>query len=137
MTTNGKLCIILWGMVFMVLFLYVNAFLLVSIKVPDPLEGYSYRNVSPFWTVTSESLQHILLCLTLPAWIVTERIYESYYADLVYYPLLAAIIWFGYGCLISWAYRTRRLSKVSLLLSLLWAVFLYMEWAARHSVPHP
>jgi hypothetical protein len=140
MAMNGRSGVVFWGLVFMASFLYVNALLFVSMKVPDWVDGRFEGHVLYFWKATSESLHLSLLCLALPAWVVTKRLYgpyayEPYYANLVFYPLFAAIIWFGYGCLIGWAHRTKRLLKTLLLLGGLWAVLLYLGWVRGMMYP--
>lgn len=142
MTTNGKTSIMLWGLVFMVLFFYINAFLFASVRVPDPEEGYRYRYTlpiaHPFWVKADISLHLSLLCLALPAWRLALHIYgPGYYVELMYYPLLAGMIWFGYGCLIGWAYKTKRLLKVLFSLGCLWAVLLYFGWVRGMMYPIP
>jgi hypothetical protein len=126
MDTPGWRNVVLCGFVFMVLFLYINAFLFVSIHEPNfGEEAFSDRGPY-YWRVAGSFLQQNLVRSVLPAWIVTLSIREPFYMELVYYPLLGGIVWFGYGCLIAWGYGTKRLAKVLLSLAALWVVFSYV-----------
>jgi hypothetical protein len=138
MEVNRRTRTVHWGLVFLVSFFYINALLFVSIRAPIAEEGYGYPYVAPFWRAADITLLLSLLCLALPAWRLALHIYDpGYYAELLYYPLLAGIIWFGYGCLIGWSYKTKRLLKVFFLLGGLWALLLYLGWVAGMMYPIP
>jgi hypothetical protein len=115
----------------MISFIYINAFLFVSVRAPDRDNQYADRNVPDFWRHTCYKIWETLLCLGLPAWIVSKSFAEAYYEELVYYPLTAAIIWFGYGCLFAWAHQAKKLKWVIPIIAIVWSVFLYMGWVAN------
>ena len=131
MMTDRKARIALCGLIFMVSFLYLNAFLFVSVQSPDRENQYADRNIPDFWKAAGISLHRSLLCLTPPAWIVARKMYEPYYGELVYYPFMGGIIWFSYGCLLAWAHYAKRLKIVLLILVILWALLLYLYWVEQ------
>jgi hypothetical protein len=65
--------------------------------VPVPNEGYEFRYMPESLRIVGRSMHLVLLCLSLPAWRLALRLYfeGDIYQELVYYPLLAGIIWFG------------------------------------------
>jgi hypothetical protein len=118
--------IVLYGLVFMILFLYTNALLFVSIHEPNfGEEAFSARGPY-YWRVMGRFLEQNLLRSTLPAWILTLKMQERLYAELVYYPLLGAILWFGYGCMIAWGRRTKRVMLIVVMLAALWVGFYFV-----------
>jgi hypothetical protein len=100
----------------------------VSIRVPNRENQYEMRTVPNWLRETGDAARQSMLCLALPAWLVVKSQYIPYYGELVYFPLSAGILCFGYGCLLGWGYYTKRLRKVSTLLIGLWILFLYMGW---------
>lgn len=136
---NGKTRILLWGLAFMTLFIYVNAFLLVSVQVLVPGEGYVFRYMPESLKVAGRTMHLVLLCLSLPAWRLALRVTfdGSIYRELIYYPLLAGIIWFAYGCIIGWARKTRRVMITLIVLIGFWAVLLWVGWMRGMMYPIP
>ena len=124
--------IVFFGLFFMVSSIYISDILYVSRLVPDRDNQYENRPVPQLWRNASEAMWDTMLCLALPAWTISKLIYEPYYGELVYYPLLAGGMWFAYGCLLRWAYVTKRFRKVLIMLTLLWAVLLYLGYVAHH-----
>ncbi len=117
-----------YGLIFMIAFLYVNAILFVSIQKPDPYHQYIDRAVSMIWRLPIQSAWKSLLFLAFPAWALAQHSQEPYFTELVYYPLSAAIIWFGYGCLFGWGYQTRRMKKVILAVGGCWLLMVVVGW---------
>jgi hypothetical protein len=131
MDKPGWHTVFLCGFLFMVSFFYANAILFVSIHEPNfGEEAYSDRGPY-YWRVTGNFIQQNLVRSVLPVWIVALKVREPFYTELVYYPLLGGIMWFGYGCLIAWGHRTKRLAMVLALLAVLWGAFAYLERVTR------
>jgi hypothetical protein len=120
--------VLLCGLILMVAFLYLNAMIFVSVHDPPAGdEGFSDRG--PYiWRWVAKPFLDVLRCIALPAWLFSGLVYEPFYGAVVYYPLLAGVLWFGYGCLIAWGFQTHRLIKVLIALGVLWSVFFYMYW---------
>lgn len=131
MEMQRKSPIMLCGLVFMISFLYTYDLLFVSIHEPDREEQFADRELPYYLRIVAEPTRQILFCSALPAWILTKQIYEPYYGELVYYPLIAGIMWFGYGCTIAWGRRAGKLLWVLGSLMVIWSVFLGMYWVVH------
>ncbi len=118
--------VLLCGLMTMISFLYVYDLLFISIHAPDREEQFADRRLPYYLKPVAEPARRVLFCLAIPAWMLTKQVYEPYYAEVVYYPLLAGVMWFGYGFLLAWSQQTGRLTKVSLSLMGLWALFIFM-----------
>jgi hypothetical protein len=126
--SNPKSIIVIYGVVVAIAYLYFNDLIYVSRLRPDRFEQYVVRSVPDIWRDTSYLVWKVLLCLSLPAGVIAGKIYEPYFTELVYYPLLAGPMWFGYGCLLRWAYITKRLFIVAGFLLILWSTFVFIGW---------
>lgn len=126
MDRHAKRGIALYGLSCTIVFLYVHMLLFVSVHEPNfGEEAFSERG--PYlWRQVGKYLEPGLIGTALPAWVLTLRINEPYYRELVYYPLLGGVVWFGYGSLIAWGRATKRVGKVLACLAALWTLFLYV-----------
>jgi len=119
------------GLIFAISFIYAYDLVFVSIRLPDRENQYEMRSVPGWWNVIGDPIRQGMICLALPAWLLVKSRYVPYYAELVYFPLLAGAMFFMYGCLIGWASITNRLRFVGPIIMAIWVLFLYLGWV-RH-----
>jgi hypothetical protein len=129
MSDSAKAKVLFSGLLFLVVFIYINGLLFVASLQPDQDNQYELRSGPQFIKIGSSAAWKTLACLTFPAWILSQLIYEPYFGELVYYPLLGGIMWFGYGCFIRWAISKKRAKQFIFMLCILWAVLLYLGLA--------
>jgi hypothetical protein len=126
LTSNCKIAF--YGLVFAIAYLYFNDLIYVCRLKPDRFEQYLDRSIPQIWRDISYLIWKVLLCLSLPAGMIAGKFYEPYFTELVYYPLLAGPLWFGYGCILRWAYITKRFFIVTGSLLILWVAFVFIGW---------
>ncbi len=126
MSDCEKAKVIFCGLLFLVMFIYINGLLFVASFEPDQDNQYELRSGPQIIKVGSSATWKALACLTFPAWIISQLIYEPYFGELVYYPLFGGMIWFGYGSFIRWAISKKRAKQFIFMLCILWAVLLYL-----------
>lgn len=129
MRASEKPKVIISGLLLLVMFIYINGLLFVASLEPDQENQYELRTGPQFVKIGSSQTWKALACFTFPAWLISQLIYEPYFGELVYYPLLGGILWFGYGCLIQWAILMKRAKHLAILLCIFWAVSLYLGLA--------
>jgi hypothetical protein len=114
--------IFLFGFIFMVLFLYGSMLLFASIHEPNfGEEAFSARGPW-YWREVGSFLEQAFIISALPAWVVTIPL-EPYYTQLVYYPLLGGLIWFGYGCAVGWGFLRLKIAWVAMFILAIWILF--------------
>lgn len=123
-----KTNILIYGLAVAICFIYFNDLIFACRLKPDRIDQFVVRPISQLWRDASYIIWKIALCISLPAGILAGRFYEPYFTELVYYPLLAGPIWFGYGCLLRWAFLTRRVILVASFILIVWLAFLYIGW---------
>jgi len=110
--------IIVWGLSFMVAYLYV--FQICTTTTLKPIPGAfpdhidEIRDMPKLWVRFANGLMTLLDFISFPAKGIVLRFFpnEPFYMELVYIPFFSAIWWFGYGCLIGWlGFRGSRTSR--------------------------
>ena len=106
--------VILWGLIFMVFYLYsyqaatVIRWVPTPRSIPDHADEARQIPEALFWSVGK--FYHALWVLSIPTVGISQRILplEPYYSDLIYIPFLNAFQWFAYGCAFGmWRYKMR------------------------------
>ena len=124
-----KTQIINCGLRMMILFIYLNPVLFISVHKYDSHDQYIDRSIPYSVKAVVNFLWRSLTFVSMPAWPIALRIGEPYLTELVYYPLLGAIVWFGYGCLLGWGKQTKRFKSVILGVGMCWTLMLFLGWA--------
>jgi len=114
--------IFLFGFIFMALFLYVSMLLFTSIHEPNYGEEAFSERGPWYWREVGSFLEQGIIISALPAWILTIPL-EPYYAQLVYYPLLGGVIWFGYGCAVGWSVLKQKTLRMVMFILAAWILF--------------
>lgn len=123
-----KTNILLYGLAVAIGFIYLNDLIFVCRLKPDHVDQFVVRSIPSMWRDILYALWKISLCLSLPAGMLAGRFYEPYFTEVVYYPFLAGPVWFGYGCLLRWAWVTKRTTVALTSLLIIWIIFLYFGW---------
>ena len=103
--THGNICF--WGLVFSILFLY--SYEIAYSVTLRPILGSSenrYDMRFPIGTYYNLvwNVRQTLVFLSNPSYTISEVVFppDAYFADVIYFPFLAGVQWFIYGCIFGW-----------------------------------
>jgi hypothetical protein len=113
MTRNRRRDILLWGLCFMLAYLYTYEILLVMSLKPTPTAYPEHlgevRQIPAVLDWIASQLSRFLTFFSFPMYALAVRVFsEPYYSECVYIPFTCALQWFGWGCLFAgWRPATR------------------------------
>ena len=122
--------VILSGFIASGIYLYLYYILYVSIYRITGIweEPVEVRNVPNLYRDACQIIWKGIVCINWYIGAIVSLSDEFYYNILVYYPLITAPIWFGYGCLFYWAYAHKRLKVVLIVTLSVWLIFILYGW---------
>jgi hypothetical protein len=105
-----------WGLLFSVFFLYLYEIALVSSE--RPVVGsehlYDIRFAYGKWYELISHFRQALISLSFPSYAISINVLPSdpYFDNCIYFPFLAGVQWFFYGCIFGWWRSRNRLKKL-------------------------
>jgi hypothetical protein len=114
---RGTREIFFWGIFFAIVFLYAYEIALTLSVRPVGLgdDIYEPRFAYGAWSRMLSSIRKLLISLSFPSYAISINMLPSdpYFDNCIYFPFLAGLQWFVYGCVFGWWRSRVRFRKAS------------------------